>query len=186
MNDANSLPCFQRGLRGGPGRLGRPHPRLRQCHGVLSGGGRRARSVARLAYCDAALAEDNLALTDRADTLVNRGILYMKKGALQAAIADFDAASAEAPDLAEAYVNKGILRLNTGDNDSAVRLLTQALALSTREPEVAYYGRGLANEMLGNIAAAYADYRTAVQLRPQWREPREELRRFRVGARPSS
>lgn len=155
----------------------------RACYQAAAGELDRSRG---LAYCDAALAEDNLALPDRADTLVNRGILYMKKGALQAAIADFDAASAEAPDLAEAYVNKGILRLNIGDNDGAVRLLTQALALRTREPEVAYYGRGLANEMLGNIAAAYADYTTAVQLRPQWREPREELRRFRVAGHPTS
>ena len=39
-------------------------------------------------------------------------------------------------------------------------------------PALAYFGRGLANEDMGNIRDAYADYRRAAQLDPQWSAPR--------------
>jgi Flp pilus assembly protein TadD len=64
-----------------------------------------------------------------------------------------------------------------------VNLFTVALERNTTRPAVAHYGRAVAQEELGNVAAAYRDYRRASELAPNWREPRIELTRFRVTGR---
>lgn len=38
----------------------------------------------------------------------------------------------------------------------------------------------MAYELLGDVRAAYYDYRRASELDPEWRAPREDLQRFRV------
>lgn len=132
------------------------------------------------AYCDAALKEDNLSARDRAATLVNRGIVRLRTRDRRSAMADFDQAAALEPSLGEAYANKAILLLNEGEAESAATLFTRAIDLGTEKPEIAYYGRGVANEQLGRIAAAYGDYSMAARLKPRWAEPRLELTRFKV------
>ena len=131
--------------------------------------------------CDQALMQEALDLPDRVATLVNRGILQLRVGKIDAAVGDFDQAIALEPDQAEAYLNKGmaVLREGAGWQD-AVALFDEALNRQTRRPELAYYGRGVANEMGGKLAAAYRDYRQASALAPRWREPKTELARFSV------
>jgi Flp pilus assembly protein TadD len=84
------------------------------------------------------------------------------------------------PGLADAYINKGIALVNLGRDEEAVAAISQGLELNTVRPEVAYYTRGVANEMLGNMRAAYNDYRQAAALKPEWQEPRTQLQRFAV------
>jgi tetratricopeptide (TPR) repeat protein len=131
-------------------------------------------------YCDVALNEDNLSDSDRAATLVNRGIVRLRRHDIARAIADFDAATAIEPGLAEAYVNKGVALVNSGDDAGAIGLLTRGLELRTAKPEVAYFSRAVAYELRGEVRRAYDDYRMAAQLRPGWSEPRDELKRFSV------
>lgn len=57
---------------------------------------------------------------------------------------------------------------------------SQALELKTERPEIAYYTRGVAHEMLGNMRAAYSDYRQAAALKPGWQELLTQLQRFSV------
>jgi adenosine deaminase len=45
---------------------------------------------------------------------------------------------------------------------------------------LAYFARAVAHEGLGNLGAAYRDYRQAAALAPQWGLPARELRRFRT------
>ena len=52
--------------------------------------------------------------------------------------------------------------------------------LGPEEPEKAYYNRGLANEGLDDVKAAYFDYLRALELKPDWPIPQRELRRFSV------
>jgi tetratricopeptide (TPR) repeat protein len=134
-----------------------------------------------LRVCDSALMDEGLGIGDRAKTLVNRGILQMQAKNLAAAIADYDAAIRTAPDTAEAYVNKGLALMRLGHREvEAIDQLTEGLIRNPARPEVAYFSRGVLNELLGNTREAYNDYSRAVELAPDWREPAEELQRFQV------
>ena len=130
--------------------------------------------------CDAALAGSATPFDDQVATRVNRGILHLRRGNLDRALADFDAATAMDPTEPEAYLNRGSLLLRQNQVEDAIAMFTAAIEHNTRRPELAYYGRGVAFETSGNIRAAYNDYRRAQQLAPRWDEPRLELARFRV------
>lgn len=130
--------------------------------------------------CNLALASGALDRRDTVATHVNRGILHMRRGDMAAGIADFDAALGHDPDQPEAYLNKGMALLNRDAAAEALPLFTVALDKRTRRPELAYYGRGVANETLGRVPEAYRDYVRASEIAPRWSEPRAELTRFRV------
>ena len=55
-----------------------------------------------------------------------------------------------------------------------------AMEKNTGKPALAYYGRGIAHEELGNLKSAYADYKRAVEEDPKWKQPRTDLARFVV------
>lgn len=133
-----------------------------------------------LQQCDGALTEA-LRVRDRAGTHVNRGIIHMNRHAYRLALADFDYAIQLAPDLAEGHINRGAALLAQNNYEGAIAAIDRGLALTPEEPARAYYNRAVANEELGNVRAAYADYRRAAELAPAWDMPRTELARFRVG-----
>lgn len=133
-----------------------------------------------LSVCTAALRERALTPHARAAILVNRGIVEFHARKLNAAIADYDAALAAEPDLADALVNKGIALVAGGRDAEAVPVLTDALAAEPTRPEVALYARAEANETLGETRAAYEDYSRAAELAPEWNAPAEQLRRFSI------
>jgi tetratricopeptide (TPR) repeat protein len=130
--------------------------------------------------CGRALDEDGLAAPLQAATYVNRGIIHMQMDSLTAAIADFDSAIALRPETAEAWVNKGIALIRIGDDAEAARLLSHGLDLKPENPAVAHYSRAYAYEGLGRLREAYEDYGRAAALAPDWPDPAEQLRRFKV------
>lgn len=126
---------------------------------------------------------DNPSMSDslRVVTLVNRGIIHMDAGRIDAAISDHDAAIGLAPDNADPYINKAVALLRVDGRESeAVELLSIAIELNPRRPEIAYFHRAVANETLGRLRAAYDDYAQAAQLAPDWPEPANQLQRFKV------
>jgi tetratricopeptide (TPR) repeat protein len=134
-----------------------------------------------LRLCDKALLDKGLPASERAATLVNRGIIKMQAQKLDAALADYDAAIRLAPDNAEAWINKGIALVHIGSrDDEAVALITEGIARGPKQPAVAYYSRAVAYEGLGRPRQAYEDYSRAAQLDPDWTEPAEQLQRFKV------
>lgn len=133
--------------------------------------------------CDEALLRESLSNYEIVATHVNRGILRLRRGLIDAAIADFDQAIALDGNQAEAYLNKGAALMRRNGTAEAVGLFTIALERNTTRPALAHYGRAVANETLGNVSAAYRDYREANRLAPEWNEPRIELTRFRVVGR---
>jgi tetratricopeptide (TPR) repeat protein len=137
-----------------------------------------------LRRCDDALEEGTLTAHEIGATYVNRGILHMRRGHVDRAIADFDAALRVDPNQPEAYLNKGAALLRMEGNESqAAELFTVALQRNTIRPAVAHFGRAVAHEAMGDFRAAYDDYRAASQLDPRWRLPRTELQRFRLVSR---
>lgn len=134
-----------------------------------------------IAICDRALAEEALSWDDQVATFVNRGILRARVGDFAGARADYDRAIRLDPQQPESYLNKATLVLKTERNAAKAReLFDAALARKTRHPEFAYYGRGIAQEIAGDVAGAYADYMKAAELAPTWEEPKKELTRFSI------
>ena len=134
-----------------------------------------------IAVCNQALAEEIMRPRDRAATLVNRGILKLLMNDADGALADYNAGIAVAPELGDAWVNRGLWRMRRGNEDAlAIADITKGLALGSRDESAAYYGRGLAYESVGQLTDAYHDYQRAAALNPKWAAPREELARFAV------
>ena len=136
-----------------------------------------------LSICSRALESEPLDAEDRAATLVNRGVIRMARQDLQGAESDFDAALELDSAQADAWLNKGFLRLRVGDGSEALPYLEKALELRARRPALAYFARGIAHEQAGNIRAAYADLNRARDLEPGWSMPAEALSRYRVVTR---
>ncbi|WP_439532313.1 tetratricopeptide repeat protein [Polymorphobacter sp.] len=135
---------------------------------------------AALQACNRALDGEALTPAEQAATFVNRGIIHMQMRALAPAIADFDAAIAVRPGTAEAWVNKGIALIRSGDDAAGASLLTRGLELGPENPAAAHYSRAYAYEGMGRLREAYEDYGRAAALAPDWPEPGEQLRRFKV------
>jgi tetratricopeptide (TPR) repeat protein len=137
-----------------------------------------------LSQCTQALRREATTSGDaRVATLVNRGILQMLRDDSAGALRDFNAALALDPAQPEAWLGKAVESWKAGNDRDAVSFANRALRLRTEKPELAYYTRGLANERLGNVNAAYADLKRAHALAPQWAEPTMQLSRYRVVSR---
>ena len=130
--------------------------------------------------CTLALENESLSAHETAATLVNRGILYMTDGAGDDALRDLERALKIEPGLPEAIVNRGAALIFAGRNAEGIAEITRGLALNPIEREKAYYNRGVAEERLGDLKSAYFDYKKALELKPDWAMPKNELARFKV------
>ena len=130
--------------------------------------------------CTRALDEEALGGRNLAGTLVNRGVIYMRRGDTRAAMADFQNAVAADPQLGEAYVNRGSVHIMEGRFREGLNDTQVGMNLGLAMPERAYFNRGMAREWLEDEKGAYLDYRKAAELAPKWELPREQLARFTV------
>jgi lipoprotein NlpI len=135
--------------------------------------------------CDAALQSDELDSHDRAGTLINRGVMRLRREEFELARADFDAAIALAPSVGEAYVNRGAAFVGEKRFQAGLDDINNALRLGVKEPEKAYFNRALAYEGLDDEKSAYLDFQQALTLKPGWELPEHELLRFTVSRRPT-
>jgi tetratricopeptide (TPR) repeat protein len=130
--------------------------------------------------CTTALEVENLNFRDRARTYVNRGVLQLRQRQFSAARADFDRAANIDPNLGEAYVNRGATFVGEERYQEGVEQIDKGLTLGVKDPEKAWFNRGLANEGLGDVKSAYRDYSKAAELKPDWPAPKTELARFTI------
>jgi tetratricopeptide (TPR) repeat protein len=139
-----------------------------------------AAGEADLAACTMAI---NLA-GDRKDrlaaALTNRGVMHLARAEYDATIVDSDAALQLDGKIPEAMVNRGVALMMQGRLKDAVTDFTLALTLVPPHAERAYFNRAMAHEDMGDLKAAYLDYRKAADLAPQWDRPKKELARFTV------
>lgn len=134
-------------------------------------------------HCNLALDQEGLNAQDRAATLVNRGVLYLRGHHYRSAGRDFDTALKIDANNAEAWLNLAIASLQQGGGGDTLPMIEKSLALNTARPALAYYSRSIAHEREGNVRAAYNDLRRAVELAPDWNAPAEDLKRYQVTRR---
>lgn len=140
-----------------------------------------------LGICTSALQGEELSLRDRAATYVNRGVIHAAAHDPEMALRDYEAAINLDANLADAYVNAGMALLQIGGRDrEAIDTLTRAILLGTARMEMAYYTRAVAYEMVGEVRAAYEDYQAALEAKPGWEAPLEQLKRFKVVRRETA
>lgn len=130
--------------------------------------------------CTRALEEESLTRPDRAATLVNRGIVLMSGGHYAEADGDFDTALKLESGLPDGWLNKGFLRLRTGDGRDALPFIQKGIDAGAGNRALAVFARGVAHEQMGEFSSAYADLRSAERLAPGWSLPREYLATYRV------
>lgn len=146
----------------------------------------RASSGAKAA-CDRALRNPRLSRRDRAATLVNRGILLNRRKRVSDAIDDFNSALRINAGLGEAYLNRGNSEFFRKRIKAALADYTRAIRHNTPQLYAAYLNRGLAHEVLGEIAKARQDYEKVLELKPGFAPARallSELPKGNAGMRP--
>jgi tetratricopeptide (TPR) repeat protein len=138
---------------------------------------------ASLATCDLALDTEILPPKDRGGTLINRGVMKLRRGEYEAAHADFNAGISIIPEVGEGWINRGAMFIGERRYKEALVDIDKALTLGLREPAKAYYNRAIAYEGLDDETSAYLDYQQALVLQPGWDLPQHELLRFSVTRR---
>jgi tetratricopeptide (TPR) repeat protein len=133
-----------------------------------------------VAVCTDSLKNEVLSRTDRASTLINRAILRARSADTDGAMADYGEALTVGGNDAEVYLNRSATYIALRRYSDALHDADQAVALHPERIEIAYYNRALANEALGNVGAAYQDYRAALQAQPQFKAAADRLAHFHV------
>jgi tetratricopeptide (TPR) repeat protein len=88
-------------------------------------------------------------------------------GDFEGAIADYDEAMRINPQLAEAFLNRGLAkRQGLGDFESAITDYDEAIRINPQLVE-AFLNRGLVKDDLGDFEGAIADYDEAIRINPQ-------------------
>jgi len=106
--------------------------------------------------------------------LFTRGARDLSGGAEAEAVADFDAAVALEPELAEAYARRAVARFQAGDSSGALRDAQEALQ---REPRHFGVWRNLSQflEARGDLPGALTAWRKLLEVDPRTHEARERL-----------
>ncbi|MEL6828726.1 MAG: tetratricopeptide repeat protein [Pseudomonadota bacterium] len=132
--------------------------------------------------CSRALREEAMTAKNRAATFVNRGVMRMRDGRYDEALSDYASAKRLKPDLAEAYLNEGAALIYQKRFEEAIAPIETSLELDVEEAFAAHYNRAIARENSGDVAGAYADFKRALELRPEWELAETQLSRFEVRA----
>lgn len=133
-----------------------------------------------IAACGEALDQAALTTRDRAATLINRGIIYSRIDETQLAIADYSAGLALDPSMGEGYVDRGAAMIVLKRYDDALEDINKGIALNSKRLQIAYYDRAIIQEALGNVRAAYEDYKKAAEIEPDFALANAQLARFKV------
>lgn len=143
------------------------------------------KDVETLNICSQALELEPMSDDDYAKTLVNRGVVLMRRQSLDNAELDFTKAEKMTPKLSEIYVNRAVALMMMQKYPDALAQLDKGILLGSDELEKAYFDRALAKEKMGDVKGAYYDFKKASDLKPDWELPKKELTRFNVTRAPS-
>jgi len=127
--------------------------------------------------CTTALTEEQLDRRDKAATYVNRGVVQMALENYQEAFEDYHRAMKLKPDLGATYLNRGNVFFLAEQYERAIEDYDKALGLGVPMHHVAHLNLGMAYEKLGEFDRAKAEYRHALEQRPEWDLPQQKLNR---------
>jgi tetratricopeptide (TPR) repeat protein len=145
----------------------------------------RVTSARALQICDTALEQEQLTKRDRAATITNRGILHMREGRYQKALADYEKSIRLMPQLLESKVNLGAALYSLGRYQEALVALNEGIGTDSVDAKaIGYYNRALCHERLGDVQTAYEDFRRALAARPDFELASKQLERFTVVTAP--
>ncbi len=130
--------------------------------------------------CTEALRYQPMATGDRVGTLINRGILRARMHDATGALDDYNEAISMDSSAAQAYLNRSATLIGLKRYSEAKSDADKAIQLNAAPLEVGYLNRAVAEEGLGNIKAAYDDYKMAVKTQPNFQPAKDELTRFKV------
>jgi tetratricopeptide (TPR) repeat protein len=133
-----------------------------------------------IATCTQAIDGSAMSPSDRAATLINRGILKSRNDDAAGALDDYNRGLTMDGSLGEGYVDRGATFIVLRRYDDALADINKGIALGAKKPEIAYYDRAIVDEALGDVRGAYQDYRKAVELEPDFTLATEQLARFKV------
>ena len=133
-----------------------------------------------LEVCSRALSFEALSNHDLAGTYVNRGAMELMARMNDVAHADFQAALRLVPRMGEAHIGEGAYLVGMARFGEAEGEISRGLQLGSEQPEKGYYIRAMARWGQDDFKGAYDDFHKAIQLKPSWSLPREQLKNFRV------
>lgn len=117
---------------------------------------------------------------NNAEIYYKLGVHYMNIDELNRAIESYTKATQINPKHADAYYNLGyIFTVMVKDYREAKDYYSKSIAAEPEHNYKAYYGRGYAYEMLGDVINAEKDYRKTLALLPVHRPAKEGLDRIR-------
>lgn len=132
------------------------------------------------AICTRALEHEALNMSNKAATYTNRGVLRMRQGAYDAALADYALAKRLRPETGATWLNEGAAYIFKKDYNSALASLEKAIELDSQDLYAAYYNRAIAREQTGDIEGAYYDFVKSKELNPNYPATDRQLARFTV------
>lgn len=131
-----------------------------------------------LRTCHKALALHGNSRTIEARTLVNTGILEMRRGDAAEALHLFEKAKHVDPALPDIRINIAAARIRNGQYEAALHTLSDIATIAEAQRHEAYFNRGLAHWHLGTFDAAYRDFLEAQRLSPDYQPALEMLSHF--------
>jgi tetratricopeptide (TPR) repeat protein len=150
----------------------------RRCYEAVK---ERAYHLKAIEICDIAIDQEDLSRSNRAATLINRGIVFMRQENYDRAMKDYDRALALAPDMPEAKINLGATLYHLERFEEAVAALDGGVRVEDRQARAAaYYNRAISRERLGDIQRAYDDYRAALAAVPGYPPAVRQLQRYSI------
>jgi tetratricopeptide (TPR) repeat protein len=102
-----------------------------------------------------------------ASVLNSRGMAWERADNLEKAKVDYEKAMEVNPDYANAYNNRGNIKLNQKDYDGAVADYNRAIGLNGLFVE-AHFNRGIARENIGDLTGAIEDFNRAIELNSEY------------------
>jgi len=139
-----------------------------------------------IATCADALENEPLSVHDRAATYINRGILRGRAEDTAGALADCNAGLELDATMGDGYIDRGTVYIVLQKYENALKDIDKGISVGVHRPQIAYYDRAIVNEALGNVRAAYLDYKKAVELEPDFKLASEQLSRFKVVRKDSA